>query len=379
MAHEEDRFRDLLRRQVRAASEEALRADGAVSPEQLSRLESLARLVEIAEAARPPALRKRWPLAAALGSTLLVVSMLLFARVRETEIELDLAVQEAGFVLPTQQVLTEVMNLSALGASGLQGVHLPPSPGESALALAEDSGSVPSVHLAVATVGERQGAISMAALALPASTRVWLRHTQAPHQYRLSLKGNALTLRVDVRGPVRFALYGAPLEQRDFASPRPVLLQAAPGLVDIDLTLADLSHAAFVPQLLASDLFFSRIDEFHAEDQTLVRRLSTILSGTVYFEALNGLAYQLRPGAALGFERIEGLIRTLELREDQIVVKFRGRVRGMRTGWGGAQRSLMPTYIEWLKARHGLYLLWGTTLYLFGLIASLLRWWGLRL
>ena len=39
----------------------------------------------------------------------------------------------------------------------------------------------------------------------------------------------------------------------------------------------------------------------------------------------------------------------------------------------------MPTYLAWLKARHGLYLLWGTTLYLFGLIASLLRWWGLRL
>ena len=47
MAQEEDRVRDLLRRQVRAASEEALRADGAVSPEQLSRLESLARLVEM--------------------------------------------------------------------------------------------------------------------------------------------------------------------------------------------------------------------------------------------------------------------------------------------------------------------------------------------
>ena len=142
---------------------------------------------------------------------------------------------------------------------------------------------------------------------------------------------------MDVRGPVRFALDGVPLEQRDFASPRPVLLQAAPGLVDIDLTLADISHAAFVPQLQASDLSFSRIDEFHAEDQTLVRRLSTILSGTVYFEALNGLAYQLRPGAALGFERIEGLIRTLELHEDQIVGSF--AVASAACARAGAVRS----------------------------------------
>jgi hypothetical protein len=39
----------------------------------------------------------------------------------------------------------------------------------------------------------------------------------------------------------------------------------------------------------------------------------------------------------------------------------------------------MPTYLEWLRARHGLSLLWGTTLYLFGVIVGALRWWGIRL
>jgi hypothetical protein len=38
----------------------------------------------------------------------------------------------------------------------------------------------------------------------------------------------------------------------------------------------------------------------------------------------------------------------------------------------------MPTYLEWLKARHGLSLFWGTSLYLFGLAAAALRWFGVN-
>jgi hypothetical protein len=55
------------------------------------------------------------------------------------------------------------------------------------------------------------------------------------------------------------------------------------------------------------------------------------------------------------------------------------RQLGMTTGSGEGRRTLMPTYLEWMRARHGVSLLWGTTLYLFGLIAGALRWWGVRL
>ena len=110
----------------------------------------------------------------------------------------------------------------------------------------------------------------------------------------------------------------------------------------------------------------------------MVRRLSTILSGTLYLEALDGRPYPLRYGEALHFDHAEGIIRSLDVQKEQTVLRFRGQVRGMRTGWADARRSLMPTFLEWLKARHGLYLLWGTTLYILGLIAGVLRWWGSR-
>ena len=89
---------------------------------------------------------------------------------------------------------------------------------------------------------------------------------------------------------------------------------------------------------------------------------------------------QLGP-PVLEFDEIEGEIRMLRLTDDHIALQLHARVRGMSTGSGDTDRSLMPTWLEWLYARHGMSLLWGTTLYVFGLIAGILRWWrgGLRL
>jgi hypothetical protein len=98
-------------------------------------------------------------------------------------------------------------------------------------------------------------------------------------------------------------------------------------------------------------------------------------SGMLYFESLGGKEYRLRSGQEIRFEFSEGEIRTLELKDDRIAFEFHGRVKGMTTGSNDSQVSLMPTYLEWLSARHGLSLLWGTTLYIFGVILSVVRWW----
>ncbi len=372
---QDNRLRDLLVREAKAVSEDAIQADGQVSAERVEALERLARLVEIHGNAQPSPPRKRWPLAAALGGTLLIASLLLFSRVSETEIELDLSLSEATFVLPRPQVLTDVMSLSALGISGLREVRLPrvregvpqtPPPSERPAS---------AIRLSVASEGERQGTITLATLPLPAKTRVRLHRTEVPHQYRVSLEGPGLDLRVNVNGPVRIGLSGTSPQQLDFTSPKSILLRPSSDEIDLDLTLPGPSRGAFSRQLLVTDLSFLRIDSFTDLDRTIVRPVSTLLSGTLYLESLNGRSVLFRPGEALHFEDVRGEIRTLQLHDDRIALKFHGRVRGMSVGWGDSRRSFMPTYLEWLRARHGLSLLWGSTLYVFGLIVGVLRWW----
>jgi hypothetical protein len=72
-------------------------------------------------------------------------------------------------------------------------------------------------------------------------------------------------------------------------------------------------------------------------------------------------------------ESSQGEIESLELKDD-IAVRFRGRVKGIVSGPADIHQDLMPTWLEWLKARQGLSLFWGSAIYLFGLVVGILRW-----
>lgn len=100
-----EELRESLLRELRVASKEAIESGGHVSTERLESLERLARLTNLCRAARPGDRRKRWPIAVYLFGTLAMVSFLLFARVSETEIELELTVSELGFASTVPQVL----------------------------------------------------------------------------------------------------------------------------------------------------------------------------------------------------------------------------------------------------------------------------------
>ncbi len=83
-----ERLRTLLQRRTAEVTEEALQQDGRVPPGELDQLERLARVVELC-GDEAPRTRQRWPMAAVVVGTLVLVSLLLFTRVTETEIELD--------------------------------------------------------------------------------------------------------------------------------------------------------------------------------------------------------------------------------------------------------------------------------------------------
>lgn len=369
-----DELRDLLAQQVQAVTDQAVRSGGQVPADQLDALSRLARLVDLYQSAQPPPPRNRWPVVVALGITLLIVSCLLFAHVRETEIEADLSLSEVSFVLPTQQVLTEAMDLTIMGVSGVSEIELP----QAAQPLAQETLSSDvrdkGIRLEVASDAKNHGAIALAPLALPAETSVWLRHSGQPRQYRLSLKGTNSEIRADINGLVKVALSGGSSAQLDFTTPDVAVMQSGENEVDLDLTLLD-PASNFSSQLAASDLSFFHVDEFRDPNSTLVRRVSTILSGTLNFESLNGLERKIRPGEMIQFEKSQLEIRTLRLREDQIELKFHGRVSGLNVGSGNDRRSIMPTWLEWLRARHSLSLLWGTAIYLFSLAVGALQWW----
>lgn len=359
-----DPLRERLRSLLDAAATKAVREDP--SGEDMETIARLAKLIELREQARPK-LRNRWP-ALALAGTLGMVSVLLFMHVGETEIELEVASTDLTFALEKEQAATGTLDLAALGVAGAQAVELPvPEAGSRAVSLAR------------ASQGGRQGSVTLAPLVLAAGAKVTIARSDVSNQYELLAHAPGLAVEAAVNGPVRVALSGKSARDQDFPSPKPVIWRGGSEETSLNLTFPAMPQPLLAPQLPVRELSYFRIDQFLAPDRTLVKRRSTILSGSLFFESLNGEERRLRGGEELQFAQSSGEIRTLELTADHIGLKFHGRVRGMTTGSGEGRRSLMPTYLEWLRARHGLTLLWATSLYVFGLIAGALRWWGIRM
>ena len=375
MTDDRDPLRSLLHRKVREVSDEAAQHDGEVPSEQLDALNRLARLVEVRDKALPAV--PRWRVAAILAGTLVLVSLLLFLRVRETEVELQLVTSEVGFVLAQPQVLTDVVNLAELGASGLRGIQCSdPTLLQWMAEAAQDEHK--AVRVTAIERDGKSGTVTLNPFNLPADVEVHVYDDRSPDACKVVLKGASTAVRATLYGPVQIDLQGAGTQSSVLEIPRSLLLETDPGEVNLNLRFAAGSGPAFSPQLTVKKLVLSRIDELQALDGSTAHTVSTILSGTLYLESLNGEPRKLRPRELLQFDEVRGVIRTLQLEDGHVTLAFRGTVRGMRSGWGENPVSLMPTWLAWLQARHGLSLLWGTTLYLFGLIVAVLRWWRVQ-
>jgi hypothetical protein len=310
--------------------------------------------------------------AALFGATLLVATILLFIRVPSTTIELDIAASGLGFISAEQQPLNRPLLVSALGVSGFTAVQLPD---EAML----NSAEARSVRIAAESLPRAgSGSIVVDRIIVPAGTRVWLSVTDVPNQYRLALRSSRpapIAVHVDVTGPIAFVGVGSTTRAKALPAPRPVDFTGTTGALDIDLLLRRSSPGVRWQQLAATDLQLYRLEDEQDGDRPLVRPISTVLSGSIYFESLAGNEHRLRPGEMLRFDRAIGTIQTLGLGENAIATTFQGDVHGMRAGAGEYPRSLMPTLLDWLQERQGLSLLWGSALYLFGISLTLRRWW----
>jgi hypothetical protein len=320
------------------------------------------------------AIPNRWLPALVFFATLVIASVLLFVRVSSTPIELTGTFTGVGFVSARQQPLGHPMRLSALGASGLKGLELPEE------VPAATSATALRVAVEETPDGREVGSIVMDRIMVPDGTQVWLTRTDVPRQYRLSLRAptpGAIEVHADVMGGLGFAPSSAARTTTVLRAPRGADFQSSTGALDLDLTLP--SDAGASPprweQLVVRDLRVYRVEDLQDAARPLARPVSTIQTGSLYFEALGGTKRELRPGELLRFGAASGTFLTLDLRPDGIAATFQGDVRGMRTGPAEEPTPLMPTLLEWLRKRQALSLLWGTALYLSGIGLTLRRWW----
>ena len=304
--------------------------------------------------------RRRWPVAAAFLSALVLVTLLLSVRLRSTEIELEAVASEISFRLPVDHALTGQSALEALQFAGAESVELQGA--------ADGVARSTSMGLRAGPPG-CSGTLLLEGIVLPRGARVWVGRS-----------GNSPTVRLRLNAPgavLQATLDGCMLVGGSAMQGGPRSLRVRLGRDDLDMALQGSTTGSplFVPLLPAGELSLSRVDQTVRESGTLVRKVSTLTAGGLVLPGVGDNERRLRFAEDLRFERSLGELRSIELDEALLKVRFHGDVRGMTTGSLQERRSLMPTLLEWLRAQHGMSLLWGSALYLFGVFTALMRWW----
>lgn len=374
----------IIDRRATELLQQAMRGEP-VGDEQVGELQRLHALSELAAGARAKRGRT-WPIPVAAAVTLALVSAMLFAHVPSTEIELDAELSEVTFVVQSRQAILGTQNFDALGAGGLAAVRLPVGGSGAQTVLASAMGELCNAEVSVQEASSPSGAVSLNALVLPAGTAVSVTY-QAADRVALLVRPPAaqrVGVELSVRGKVRIVArcpVDSVNEEADYRSPQLVALEGAPAApLFLQVTLTAGRAIAFASQMGVTDLALYQIDELVDGTRASARKVSSLSSGTLYLESLNGKPVVLRPYEELRFSRSTGVLRRLALsrpagsNDGGLTLHAQATVEGMTIGTRRNMRSLMPTYLEWLSARQGLALLWGSTLYVTGLLASLLRW-----
>jgi hypothetical protein len=372
MPHDSDESRQALRAQladkVRDLAEEARQNGGNIDADALANAQRLSQLWQLQRDLTPSREKNRWAVAALFAATVAIVSVLLLAHVRESEVELDLMVSELRFKVDSRQQLTDMLQLETLGASGLSRVALPGID-------ANGSAPVSAVRLSADASGAAAGTISLEPMVAPAHAEITLSVGDVPGEFRLSISRLDAVLRADVNGTIHAAGPRSPQQTLNVATPQSIVLTPGSTGVNLDLALQSADATLVAPGLTITDMTVMRIDEVHEGGETVVRAASTILSGSVYLEELGGRELRLRANEGLRFAAAFGEIRSIGRKGGGLALNFHGRVRGMVSGPLEHPRNLMPRWLDWLRANQPLSLLWGSAIYLFGLSTAVRQWW----
>jgi len=373
---EKQKLRILLKEKAEKLSDEALQTDAQLQASKLEEIEGLEKLILILDKTTPPVTTSRWPVISLLLVTLLIVSILLFARVSSTEISMNVSVSDVNFRLSQRQVISKVISLSSLGVSGLKQIEFPGSDTSENDIAGSDDASTTAIRLAKDTNHKSEGSLTLPPLILQSKTIVWVGPVSAgPLECNLLVRDSQLVLKADVIGTIETGQPGIPPGLNNFPIPKSFVLRSGGNDVDIVIRPLDDKGDIFKEQIFIDSLSFFHVDEYMDEQNTVLQQVSGVRSGALYFESLGGAEHTLHPSEEIRFGKMNGYINKLELQNDHLSFIFRGTVSGMSTGGKENRISLMPTYLEWLKARHSLSLLWGTTIYFFGFLIGIKNWW----
>lgn len=358
-----DPLRELLGKKLAEAEAKALA--GGLEKEDVDaadRVAKLAAMQEVQNRVRP----SRWKLVGVFLTVLAVVCLLLFSRVSSTSIELEATATALSFHLPVAAPLSRNWVLSSIGIVNFREASFD----------GDEPDVIPpgldSVFLEGLPDPKNAGSLTLAGIETAGEATVMI-EPGLEGQYRFHVQSPGTRLKLTAHGRVRLNRVRELLVTR---MPKDFVFMLGETPVDLDVGLGPEKVPDLHMQLPVDRLTLARVEQYGETP----RQVSAILAGSVFFEELNGQEYKLRPAEAMRLgPPSQGTLRTVSLLPGRIALRFNGQVQGVWTSGGAVERSLMPTWLEYLRAQRPLALLLGTITVGWTLFQYLLKWMKLEL
>ncbi len=340
---------------------------GNVSKDEFDALDRLEKLA-VSHHAR----RAWWVPALAFLTPLLIVTFLYKTEPPETQIDLDATVTAFRAAFPNRQPLFDNTLLKAFDAAGLAGVdNLSAGHGNCSVAVRLDAKSASN------------DAITLQSFRIPRNWSIRLEQSDKSLDLTLSADPAAMSGAAPEEIAAVVSLAGRASLQtrcggvtnlRKFTPEElsPLNLRFRSG-VTLHLTPLDGQSLKFARHIAFENLALTQ-EEVVYTDAPSVRQISSVLSGSLFLNALNDRKILLRPSEPLSFSHSSGTLRSIAPSATGLQLQLFATVRGMTTGEPPNQRSLMPTRLQWLGAHRELWLWWGSAVSVFTVLMSVLRW-----
>jgi hypothetical protein len=276
-------------------------------------------------------------------------------------VRFDVSAEERGSS-SSIQVLQDVIPLRELIAFGLKQVDVPSSAEVGGRSYSDD----PAIELVTLTAASN---IDFTELELAAGAQLELRETIAGLQ--MSVRGASEWLAVSLLGPVLVTVEES--EALDFERPGSVRLLPDPDGLVLEFQTASGELPPLFRNLAIDDLRLYRVDQDVDLEATSVDLVSTIEGGTLKGDGLG--ERQLSAGEGIRFDAFRGVIESLRLVGDTILLNAKGRSLGLRSGLSGEGKSEMPTRLATLGLTGKLLAALAALVYAAGLVVLTRRLW----
>lgn len=343
---------------------EVLNKKGKLSNELMEEIKCIHEIIQLENSIAPK--KRQYIIFLSFLLTLALLSVLLFWGPNETQVSMVIESKDLSFTVNDQYLYSAPIPVKSFTVK-----HIDEARFIDGSKVIKDNGKLRNINL---STDNNISSISLDLNRIKNGAKIFISNIGFM-KYKIVLIDSGIDLVLGLKGDITGTIPKKIARSKYiFNEPLSLNLSSKKGKVVIVFTLASKSIMSF-EQVLVSNISFSKKSRKRIDDQIVERNVSTVSNGAIYLDQLKENEFNIRKGIGVLTETSDGVARLIRSSKNKVFFEYNGSVSGLELKKGDVIQSIMPSYLELISENSKFSLLWGVTLYVFGLWVTFRKWW----